>query len=65
MLIDEKGDQILIRRNHHYKLNIKGALSFGQENFAAALTAAAHEQRLDLHFRRGERGRGSELHSHG
>lgn len=23
MLIDEKGDQILIRRNHHYKLNIK------------------------------------------
>ena len=41
MLIDEKGDQILIRRNHHYKLNIKGALSFGQENFAAALTAAA------------------------
>ena len=40
MLIDEKAIRFSPRRNHHYKLNIK-ALSFGQENFAAALTAAA------------------------
>ena len=41
MLVDEKGGQILVRRNHHYKLNIVGPLSYGQENFEAALTAAA------------------------
>ena len=41
MLVDEDGDQLLVRRNHHYILNIAGPLSFGQETFEAALTAAA------------------------
>ena len=30
-----------MRRNHHYKLHIEGALSFGQASFAEALEAAA------------------------
>ena len=41
MLVDDNGDQILIRRNHHYQLNITGKLSFGQATFAEALEAAA------------------------
>lgn len=41
MLVDKDGDQLLVRRNHHYILNIAGPLSFGQETFEAALTAAA------------------------
>lgn len=41
MLVDKDGDQLLVRRNHHYILNITGPLSFGQETFEAALTAAA------------------------
>ncbi|MEY8685896.1 hypothetical protein AB9N12_07065 [Bacteroides sp. AN502(2024)] len=41
MLVDEKGDQILVRRNHRYILHIAGALSFGQPTFEDALTAAA------------------------
>lgn len=42
MLVDnDSGDQLLIRRNHHYKINIEGALSFGQKEFADALKAAA------------------------
>lgn len=41
MLVDEDGDQILIRRNHDYQLNITGSLSFGQATFAEALEAAA------------------------
>ncbi len=41
MLVDEEGEQIPVRRNHHYKLNIVGELSYGQETFEAALTAAA------------------------
>lgn len=41
MLVDEKGEQIFVRRNHHYKLNIAGPLSYGQETFEEALTAAA------------------------
>ena len=41
MLVDEKGEQILVRRNHHYKLNIAGPLSYGQKTFEEALTAAA------------------------
>lgn len=41
MLVDEEGDQILIRRNHDYQLNITGRLSFGQTTFAEALEAAA------------------------
>ena len=41
ILVDEEGDQILIRRNHDYQLNITGRLSFGQTTFAEALEAAA------------------------
>lgn len=41
MLVKEDGDQILIRRNHDYQLNITGRLSFGQATFAEALEAAA------------------------
>lgn len=41
MLVDENGDQILVRRNHHYRLNIIGPLSFGQDTFEEALTAPA------------------------
>lgn len=41
MLVDENGEQILIRRNHHYMLNIKGELSFGQSTFEEAVKAAA------------------------
>lgn len=41
MLVDDEGDQILIRRNHDYQLNITGRLSFGQATFAEALEAAA------------------------
>ncbi len=41
MLIDEQGEQVLIRRNHHYRLQIVGALSYGQASFDEALEAAA------------------------
>lgn len=41
MLVNDEGDQILIRRNHDYQLNIMGRLSFGQATFAEALEAAA------------------------
>ncbi|WP_291601063.1 hypothetical protein [Bacteroides sp.] len=41
MLVDEEGEQLPIRRNHHYQLNITGALSYGQDTFEEALTAAA------------------------
>lgn len=41
MLLDDQGEQLLIRRNFHYKLHIKGTLSFGQPTFEAATTAAA------------------------
>ena len=41
MLVNEKGDQLLIRRNHDYQVNIVGKLSFGQATFAEALEAAA------------------------
>lgn len=41
MLLDEFGEQLLIRRNHHYIINIAGRLSFGKPTFAEAVTAAA------------------------
>lgn len=41
MLLDENGEQLLIRRNHHYIINIAGELSFGKKSFAEAVTAAA------------------------
>lgn len=41
LLLDDKGEQLLIRRNFHYKLNIKGPLSYGQKTFEEATKAAA------------------------
>ena len=41
MIIDEVGEQLMIRRNHHYKLNITGALTYGSETFDEALTSPA------------------------
>ena len=41
MIIDENGEQLMIRRNHHYKLNISGKLTYGQATFEEALTAPA------------------------
>lgn len=41
MLVGEDGEQLLIRRNHHYKINIAGQLSYGQDSFGEALEAAA------------------------
>ena len=40
-LIDEYGEQLMIRRNHHYKLNIVGALTYGTDTFEEALSAPA------------------------
>ena len=40
MLIDAQGEQLLIRRNHHYILHIEGELSYGQRSFGEALDAA-------------------------
>lgn len=41
LLLDNKGEQLLIRRNFHYKLNIQGPLSYGQKTFEEATKAAA------------------------
>ena len=41
MLVDENGDQLMIRRNYSYRLNIVGKLSYGQNTFAEAVKAAA------------------------
>lgn len=41
LLLDDKGEQLLIKRNFHYSLNITGALSYGQETFETATTAPA------------------------
>ena len=41
MIIDENGEQMMIRRNHHYKLNITGKLTYGQATFEEALAAPA------------------------
>lgn len=38
-LTDENGEQVLVERNHHYKIIIEGTLDFGQNTFAEALTA--------------------------
>ena len=35
------GSNFMIRRNHHYNINITGMLSFGQDSFEKALTAPA------------------------
>ena len=41
VMIVDGNDYIDIRRNHHYKINIVGALSYGVATFAEALTAPA------------------------
>ena len=41
MIIDEQGEQMMIRRNHHYKLNIQGKLTYGSRNFEDALNSPA------------------------
>lgn len=40
-IIDEMGEQLMIRRNHHYKINIMGALTYGSKTFDEALSAPA------------------------
>lgn len=41
MIIDGVGEQLMIRRNHHYKLNITGRLTYGSKSFDEALIAPA------------------------
>ena len=40
-LIDDKGDHVMIMRNHHYIVNIVGDLYYGQPTFQQALEAPA------------------------
>ena len=41
LLITDDGDQIMVRRNHHYTVNIAGELANGQPSFEAALAGPA------------------------
>ena len=41
LLITEDGNQIMVRRNHHYIINIEGELANGQPTFEAALAGPA------------------------
>lgn len=41
LLITEDGSQIMVRRNHHYIINIVGELANGQPSFEAALAGPA------------------------
>ena len=41
MILDTDGEQMMIRRNHHYKLNIQGRLTYGSKTFSEALSAPA------------------------
>lgn len=41
LLITEDGNQIMVRRNHHYIVNIVGELANGQPSFEAALAGPA------------------------
>lgn len=41
LLITDDGDQIMVRRNHHYIVNIAGKLANGQPSFEAALAGPA------------------------
>lgn len=41
VLQNEDGSNFMIRRNHHYNIRITGMLTFGQDSFEKALTAAA------------------------
>ena len=40
-LTDSEGEQILLRRNHHYKININGVLRYGVPTFGEALDTPA------------------------
>ena len=40
-LTDSNGEQVLLRRNHHYNINIVGELRFGVATFAEALNTPA------------------------
>ncbi len=40
-LTDDDGQQIILRRNHHYEINIIGKLNYGMASFAQALDAPA------------------------
>ena len=40
-LTNDDGEQVLVRRNHHYEINIVGNLSYGVPTFAQALDAPA------------------------
>ena len=41
LLITKDGNQIMVRRNHHYTINIVGELANGQPSFEAALAGPA------------------------
>ena len=41
LLMDDAGNLLPVLRNHHYQLNIKGNLSYGQKSFEEALVAPA------------------------
>lgn len=41
LLMDEQGEQLLVRRNFQYKVNIRGALTNGYPTFAEALEGTA------------------------
>ena len=40
-LTDGDGEQVLVRRNHHYNINIKGVLKYGVPTFGEALNTPA------------------------
>lgn len=40
-LTDGDGEQVLVRRNHHYEINVVGNLKYGAATFAEALNAPA------------------------
>ena len=40
-IVDENGEPVLIRRNHHYEINIVGNLNYGSPNFGESLDAPA------------------------
>lgn len=41
VMMDSDGDQLMLLRNHHYKVMISDRLSYGQATFAEAMTAPA------------------------
>ena len=40
-IVDKDGEQVPIRRNHHYQINIVGNLDYGSPNFGESLDAPA------------------------